>query len=125
MTKDEIIKLAAKGGPLYSDFDPADTFLFLALRALYSQARSGDLDAEQGKREKTAILRQYESMKLWVRVVKEHQRKEQEFEKAWDDFAKNPTLDNANALHQAWFRAGMKIPVLEENEITEKEIEKE
>lgn len=109
MTKDDIIRLAARGGPLYSDFDPADTFLFLSLRTLYAQARSGGMDAEQGKREKNEVLRQYDTMKLWVKIVTEHQRKEREFEAAWDKFAKNPTLDNANELHKTWFRCGMKI----------------
>lgn len=116
MTKDEIIKLAARGGPLISDLDPADTYLFLSLRALYAQAKHGELSSEQGAQEKTQILRQHEQMKLWVRVVEEHRRKEKEFEGAWIKFCQNPTLENANAMHKSWFRAGMKIPALEGEE---------
>lgn len=116
MTRDELIKLAAKGGPLLSDLNPADTFLFLSLRALYAQAKHGGLDAEQGAHEKNAILRDYEKMKLWVRVVEEHRRKEHDYEAAWDKFCKNPTLENAQELHKSWFRAGMKIPALEGEE---------
>lgn len=116
MTKDELIKLAAKGGPLISDFDPADTYLFLSLRALYAQAKHGELSSEQGAQEKTQILRQYEKMKLWVRVVEEHRRKEKEFECAWERFAKNPSLENGQELHKSWFRAGMKIPASDEGD---------
>ena len=113
LTKDKIILSAAKAEPLPNNLDPADVFLFLSLRALYSQAKHGGMDAEQGAREKTQILRQHEQMKLWVRVVGEHRRKEQEFENAWNKFCQNPTLENANAMHQSWFRAGMRIPALE------------
>lgn len=108
MSKDDIIQLAAKGGPLPEDLDPADTFLFLALRALYSQARYTDMSKEQGLKEKNAVLRQYDKMKLWVRVVGEHRRKERDFESAWEEFAKEPTWDNANRLHEAWFKAKIK-----------------
>lgn len=108
ITKEEIIQLAAKGGPLPEDLDPADTFLFLALRALYSQARYTDMSKEQGSKEKNAVLRQYDHMKLWVRVVGEHRRKERDFESAWEEFAKEPTWDNANRLHEAWFKAKIK-----------------
>lgn len=120
MSKDDIIQLAAKGGPLPEDLDPADTFLFLALRALYSQARYTDMSKEQGAKEKNAVLRQYDKMKLWVRVVGEHRRKEREFEIAWETFAKNPTWSNASFLHQAWFNAKLKpvfAPAEEEDQL--------
>lgn len=109
MTKEEIVAAAAKAGPLPEGLDVADTFLFVALRSLYLQAKHVGMDKAQGKKEKTAILRQHEKMKLWVRVVEEHRRKEQEFEGAWNAFAKDPTPENAEALHQAWYRCGLKI----------------
>lgn len=108
MTKDEIIMLAAKGGPLPEDLGPAEAYLFMALRSLYLQAKHTDMSKEQGAKEKTAILRHYDKMKLWVRVVEEHRRKEKEFEGAWEEFAKNPTQENAEKLHRAWFRCGIK-----------------
>lgn len=114
MTKDEIIKLAAKGGALPEGLDPADTFLFMALRSLYLQARHGDMDKDRGVKEKNAILRHHEKMKLWVRAAEEHRRKEREFEEAWDEFAKDPTKENADKLHKAWFKCGIKLNVGEE-----------
>lgn len=108
MTKDEIITTAAKISPLPEGLDIADTYLFVSLRSLYLQARHGDMSKEQGAKEKTAILRHYDRMKLWVRVVEEHRRKEKEFEGAWEEFAKNPTQENAEKLHRAWFRCGIK-----------------
>jgi hypothetical protein len=116
MTKDDIIKAAAKGGGLPEGLGPADTFLFLSLRALYDYAKQGDMDKEQGVKEKNAILRQYEKMDLWVRVVEEHRRKEREFEGAWIDFAKDPSPENADKLHRAWFKAGAKVSKQEETE---------
>lgn len=110
MTKDEIIVAAAKGGPLPEDgLDPADIFLFLSLRSLYAQAKHGGMSKEQGATEKSAILKRFDEMKLWVRVVEEHRRKEQAFEGAWETFSRNPTPENADALHKAWFNAGLKI----------------
>lgn len=109
MTKDEIIMLAAKGGPLPEGLDPADTFLFMALRSLYLQARHTNMDKDQGAKEKRAILVQHEKMKLWVKVVEEHRRKEREFEEAWTLFAKDPTTENAEKLHRAWFNCGIKL----------------
>lgn len=110
MTKEEIIVASAKGGPLpEGGLDPADTFLFLSLRSLYSQAKHGGMSKEQGAKEKTTILKQYDEMKIWVRVVEEHRRKEQAFEGAWEAFSQSPTTENADALHKAWFNCGLKI----------------
>lgn len=109
MKKDEIIRLSAKGGKLPPDLDPADTFLFLSARALYSHARYSGMKPEDGAVEKSDIIRQYENFKLWLRIVDEHMRKEREFEGAWETFAKNPTLENANALHHAWTKGELKM----------------
>ena len=109
MTKDEIIRLSAKGGKLPPDLNPADTFLFLSARALYSHARASGMKPEDGAVEKSDIIRQYENLKLWLRIVDEHMRKEREFERQWEAFAKNPTLENANALHKAWTKGELKI----------------
>lgn len=110
MTKDEIVVKAAKGGDLpESGLDPADIFLFLAIRALYAKARHEGMSKEQGSKEKFAILSRYDEMKLWIRVIEEHRRKEREFEGAWEAFAKNPTLENADALHRAWYKCGLKV----------------
>ena len=116
MTKDEIIALAAKGGPLPDGLDPADTFLFMSLRSLYLQAKHSNISKEQGAKEKASILKQHEKMKSWTRVVEEHRRKEQEFEGAWNDFAKDPSLENADKLHRAWFNCGTKLASVAESE---------
>lgn len=108
MTQEEILRLAAKAVELPSGLDPAETYLFMAMRSLYLQARHTDMSKEQGLKEKNAVLRHYEKMKLWIRVVEEHRRKEQEFEGAWETFSKNPTRENADKLHRAWFRCGIK-----------------
>lgn len=108
MTQEEILRLAAKAVELPSGLGPAETYLFMAMRSLYLQARHTDMSKEQGLKEKNAVLRHYEKMKLWIRVVEEHRRKEQEFEGAWETFAKNPTRENADKLHRAWFRCGIK-----------------
>lgn len=112
MTKDEIVVKAAKGGELpESGLDPADTFLFLCIRALYAKARHEGMSKEQGSKEKFAILSRYDEMKLWIRVIEEHRRKERDFEGAWERFAKDPSFENGNALHKAWFNCGLKVPI--------------
>ena len=112
MTKDEIVKTAAKGGALPEDgLDTADIFLFLSIRALYAYARHGEMSREQGTKEKSEILKRYESLKLWLGIVDDHWRKEREFEGAWTVFAKNPTFENGDALHRAWFNCGLKVPM--------------
>lgn len=115
MTKQEIITAAAKGVPLPDGLGQADTMLFLSLRALYSYAKHADMDKDQGTKEKALILKQYESAKLWEKIVEEHMRKEREFETAWNDFAQAPTWENADKLHEAWFKCGIK-PTAEHEE---------
>lgn len=109
MTKEEIIKYAAKGGPPLIDFDNADTFLFFCMRSLYAYAKHTNMDPGAGAAEKHDILARYEKMKLWERIINEYWRKGREFESAWETFAKNPTLENAEALHHAWSRSGLKV----------------
>ena len=111
MTKDEIVKLAAQGVGLPEGLDPADTYLFFAMRYLYGSAKIGQVNREQGQLEKRIILQQHERMKLWVRVVESHRKKEREFESAWEDFAKDPSIENADRLHRAWYGCGIKIAV--------------
>ena len=88
--------------------DAAETFLFLSLRNLYSYARREGMEKERGAREKNEVLKQYEQFNLWEKIVKEHWRKEREYEAAFEAFAQEPTWENADALHRAWFRCGIK-----------------
>lgn len=111
MTKEEIVKLAAQGVGLPEGLDPADNYLFFAMRYLYGSAKIGQVNREQGQLEKRIILQQHERMKLWIRVVESHRKKEREFESAWDAFAKDPCIENADRLHRAWYGCGIKIAV--------------
>lgn len=107
---EEITKLAAMGEGLPEGLDPAETFLFLAMRNLYSFAKREGMPKEQGTKEKNEILKRYEQLKLWIRLAEEHYRKEREYAEAFETFAKEPTWENADALHRAWFRCGLKTP---------------
>lgn len=104
---EEITKLAAKGSELPEGLDPAETFLFLSMRNLYSCAKREGMPKEQGTKEKNEILKRYEQLKLWIRLAEEHYRKEREYAEAFSAFAKEPTWENADALHRAWFRCGI------------------
>ena len=111
MLESDILVSAGKGGPLPEGLNPAETYLFLSLRALYTEARNGKVGKEQGIKEKAKIMKQYDEMKLWIRVVEEHRRKEREFEGAWEAFAKDPSPENGDALHKAWYNCGIKVPI--------------
>ena len=111
LTKDEIVKLAAQGVSLPDGLDPADSYLFFAMRYLYGSAKIGQIGKEQGQVEKRIILQLHERMKLYIKVVEEHRRKEREFEGAWEAFAKEPSIENADRLHKAWYGCGLKIAV--------------
>lgn len=109
MKPDELIRLAAQGGEMPTGLNAADSFLFLSMRNLYSYAKREGMAKEQGAKEKNEILKQYDSISLWLRVAEEHMRKEREFGTAFEEFAKDPTLKNADKLHRAWFKCGLKV----------------
>lgn len=109
MKHDELIRLAAQGGEMPAGLNAAESFLFLSMRNLYSYAKREGMAKEQGAKEKNEILKQFERMDLWLRIAEEHMRKEREFGTAFEDFAKDPTLENADKLHRAWFNCGLKV----------------
>lgn len=119
MKPDELIRLAAQGGEMPVGLDAADAFLFLSMRNLYSYAKREGMPKEQGVKEKSEILKRYDSLSLWLNVADEHMRKEREFGTAFDEFAKDPTLENADKLHRAWFNCGLNVKANAGKEETE------
>lgn len=98
MEPDKIERLAMAGEPMPHGLNMPDQLLFLCLRDLYHQYRAGFVDREAAKKEKTAILREWESFvnldtncRRWIEMFKR-------VESASTKYRKERTLENADLL---------------------------
>lgn len=72
MTVDELERLAAHDEEMPDDLEMPEQLLFLTLRELYSNFRSGAVNRERGKREKSRIRVAYGSLKSEYNITKQH-----------------------------------------------------
>ncbi len=72
MTTEELERLAANDAEMPDDLDMPEQLLFLTLRELYSNFRSGAVNRERGKREKSRIMVAYGELKGEYSIVEEH-----------------------------------------------------
>lgn len=70
MTAEEISDLAMKQMPLPKTEYLSEQWLYTIIRHIYSEYRSGIIDAKQGKREKLNAVKQYEHIRHWERVFR-------------------------------------------------------
>jgi hypothetical protein len=72
MTTDEIERLAASLEEMPDGLDTPDQMLFLVLRELYGNFRSGYVNRERAKREKSRIYVAYYELKNQYTVMEQH-----------------------------------------------------
>lgn len=63
MTTEELERMAASDAEMPEDLDMPEQLLFLTLRTLYQNFRSGSVNRERGKREKSRICVAYRQLK--------------------------------------------------------------
>lgn len=71
MNLDDLEHAAARGDPLPDGFTLVEQWLYLSLRILHREFRSGVITREQAAMEKNAILKQYEMAQLHHRSYTE------------------------------------------------------
>lgn len=71
MTTDELERMAASDAEMPDDLEMPEQLLFLTLRTLYQNFRSGTVNRERGKREKSRILVAYRQLKGEYGIVEQ------------------------------------------------------
>lgn len=72
MTTDEIERLAATDAEMPDDLDMPEQLLFVTLRTLYQNYRSGAVNKERGKREKSRIYIAYRGLRSEYQATEDH-----------------------------------------------------
>lgn len=73
MTTNELERIAASGGEMPDGLELPEQLLFLTLRELYSNFRSGAVNRERASREKSRIYVAYQGLELEYKVTKQNQ----------------------------------------------------
>lgn len=89
---------AMRGGQLPEGLALTDSKMFLALRTLYSEYRSGAVSREQASAEKRTLLRAYEADCKMDELVKAHARLRTAINNAVDAYMLDKSITNADAI---------------------------
>lgn len=91
-------RIAMSGGEMPDDLVWYDRQMFLWLRMLYHQYKTGVIDREIATREKRKLLKDYDFNKWQDDFTKDVAKKIVDTEAARQAYRKNRTLDNADAI---------------------------
>lgn len=91
-------RIAMAGGEMPGDIEWYDRQMFLCLRMLYHQFKQGIVDRETASSEKRKLLRDYDLNKFQQNFTKNIAKKIMETEQARQEYRKNRTLENADAI---------------------------
>ena len=108
MDLDQLEDIAYNGGPMPDLRSQAQCVLFLALRNLYDYAKRVQMSPEQGRREKSEILQDYKTNRFLEEVEEETIQMWKKIEIAAAEYAKAPSVENADRLYEAIYRAKRK-----------------
>ncbi len=108
MSPEQIEDLAFRGAPMPDGLDMAQQLLFQSFRYLYRYARLVEMPPEQGRHEKSAILREYEQRAFEVRWMEKTSRMWAQIEKAGSRFGRERTVEAAEAFYEAVYGAALK-----------------
>jgi len=123
MTPEELEDLAMVGAVMPDGLSSAQVWLFECFRALHGSHRCGLIDREQGRREKSRLLRIYNGLTLDDALIRHNARLWVEVEGPAGDFAKSrkagktqEALEAADRMWQVLYR--MPPPKKEENDVS-------
>lgn len=108
MSPEQIEDLAFRGESLPDGLDMAEQILFLALRWLYQYARLIHMDRERGRREKQAILKEFETRKRQIYWMEKTNRMWTAIELTGSAFGRERTVEAAEDFFRAVYGAGLK-----------------
>lgn len=91
-------RIAMAGGEMPDDLEWFDRTLFLQLRMLYHQFKNGVVDRETASREKRKLLKDRDFQIFQDNFTKDIAKRVMETEKARQEYRKNRTIENADAI---------------------------
>lgn len=108
MSIEELEDLAFRGEPMPDLRSQADVLAFLSFRSLYDFAKRVQMSPEQGKREKVQIVETHKINKFLEDLQEDTNQMWKRIERAAAAYCKAPSLDTANDLYKAIYRAKRK-----------------
>lgn len=91
-------KIAIDGGEMPENLEWYDRQMFLSLRMLYHQYKTGIVDRETAKREKSKLLMDYDTIIFMHKFTADIAKKIMDTEQARQEYRNNRTLENADAI---------------------------
>ena len=117
MTKEEIISCAKAGNMPTGKIDYPELLLFYMLRDIYAGYRRGIISAEKGEVLKNDAVKQFElnmqQLQFAREVLRSNAKMWQRTEEARSNYRLDRTLENADALVEAWDGAKARKDVIE------------
>lgn len=108
MNPEAIEDLAYQGQEMPQGLNAAQQMLFQSFRRLYAYAKLIHMPQEQGKREKLALLREYEKRSAQVAHMEKTWAMWKQIEAAANRYGTERTLENADAFVEAVYGVGRK-----------------
>lgn len=91
-------RIAMAGGEMPDNLEWYDRQMFLCLRMLYNQFKQHIVDRETASKEKAKLLQDYSLKKFQEDFTKDIAKKIMDTEQARQEYRKNRTLENADAI---------------------------
>lgn len=108
MDVEQLEDIAFNGGQMPDLRSQAQCALFQAFRNLYDYAKRVQMPPEQGRREKHEILRAYKINRFLEEVEESTVQMWKRIEIAAANYAKSPSVENADNLYEAIYQAKRK-----------------
>ena len=108
MDVDQLEDIAYNGGQMPDLRSQAQCVLFQAFRNLYDYAKRVQMPPEQGRREKHEIMQAYKINRFLEEVEESNVQMWKRIEIAAANYAKSPSVENADKLYEAIYRAKLK-----------------
>lgn len=104
----EYERKAMNGEEMPADLGWPDQVLFLSLRMLYEQYKKGIVSRDAASREKRELVNSYRIHKALNDLQEDTNNMWRKIEIASDAYAKNPSVETADMLYEAIYRAKRK-----------------
>lgn len=108
MDVDELEDIAYKGEPMPDLRSQAQCVLFQAFRNLYDYAKRVQMPPEQGRWEKSVILKAYQINRFLEEMQEATNLMWKNIELTSSEYAKAPSIENADRLYEAIYRVKRK-----------------
>lgn len=109
MDVNQLEDIAFNGGQMPDLRSQAQCVLFQAFRNLYDYAKRVQMPPEQGRREKHEIMQAYKINRFLEEVEEATIQMWKRIEASSTEYAKEPSVENADKLYEAIYRVKRKV----------------